>query len=153
MGRKDSPLPVRIDPDLKKELYTLVKAKYSGLRGGLKLEVEAAIRQHLSLQHTAQHTRIDPKLPRVLRECNRIISRITTAYPDYEKISQTDLDRVIEVLEGNDPRTKKKWTKALLDYRYVELSGPYAKTPIYIILKHPQNMTLPTQVRTANGGG
>ena len=114
-------LGVRVDPNIKKELNELVKVKYSSLRGGLRLEVEAALREHLAMEHTTQHTNIeDPRLPKVLGVCNSIASRLHKS--GYDSVSRNDLAAIIGTLRGSDRRTVEKWTTSLLTYGFIQHS-------------------------------
>lgn len=112
-------LGVRVDVELKNKLNELVKENYKGLKGGLRMEVEAALRSWIDAQHTAKHTKIsDPSQSKALMWCNLIASRLQKS--GFESVSRKDLATVIGAYRGTDPRTLNKWTNSLLAFGYIQ---------------------------------
>jgi len=103
------PMLVWISKDLKDELYSVVKAKYQGLRGGLSLEVEEALkfwlREHA---HTNAHKNVDPRLSRVEQKLMAIL-KIMRDQGLVQQFTKRDFEVACAKVAGSDPRTIKKY--------------------------------------------
>jgi len=103
------PMLVWISKDLKDKLYTIVKAKYQGLRGGLSLEVENAIKFWLEGHaHTNTHKTFDPRLSRIEQKLMAIL-RIMRDQGIVQQFSKRDFEVACARVAGSDPRTIKKY--------------------------------------------
>jgi len=103
------PMLVWISKDLKDKLYTIVKAKYQGLRGGLSLEVENAIKFWLERHaHTNAHKTFDPRLSRIEQKLMAIL-KIMKDEGIVRQFSKRDFEVACARVAGSDPRTIKKY--------------------------------------------
>jgi len=105
-------LLVYIDEELRNRLYEFVKAKYSGFRGGLSIEVQNAIARYLSEQALAAHTktRINPGFPKVQRKIDAIIAKLRE-WGFVNQFSIKDWKKACYHVVGHDPRTVRKYLK------------------------------------------
>jgi len=123
-------LKIRIDSDLMRSLWELIRRKHERTYGALQEEVSHAIAHWINEHGVAVNiTRKNPELPRRHNIAQEIIFA-AKAEGFLTQISTSDLRRIISKVRGIDERTVRTWHRFLLQNHYLK----QLSTQIYEIL-------------------
>ena len=125
-------LQVWINKDVYDQLESLIKAKYSGFRGALSSEVEAALRAWISTHKSTQNElKVEnmvnpfPSYYKVFQQCKKFISQRYGI--DFDEVHQIPLKMIreaIEFIRGSDPRTVNKWIRIFERQHLIKFISP-----------------------------